>query len=302
MKKRTKKVVMTTLLLSSTLLLTACGSKQDAKKENTTNSSSKVTKVVDQSKEVLKKAKAALLNAQKVPNTKNIKSAKEAISKVKDTKEAKKLNDELSGISARVKLEDAARKAVVSYQKDALNEKKHKAAQTAVSKLTSPYNKTLKAELTKKIKDSEAQANKACASQNVSKAQQDTSKKASAKSEENTQTTGDTSSSQSGATADTANVANDGQTAQIPAGGNTSGNGGNNNVSPTPTPAPTPTPVPTPDPTPTPTVHHWGLNYFTPDGEYMDGGLFTSESAANAAGEALKAAGKCSSYGVYQLD
>ncbi|OUK01656.1 hypothetical protein, partial [Lactococcus petauri] len=270
MKKRTKKVVMTTLLLSSTLLLTACGSKQDAKKENTTNSSSKVTKVVDQSKEVLKKAKAALLNAQKVPNTKNIKSAKEAISKVKDTKEAKKLNDELSGISARVKLEDAARKAVVAYQKDALNEKKHKAAQTAVSKLTSPYNKTLKAELTKKIKDSEAQANKVRASQNISKAQQDTSKKASVKSQENTQTTGDTSLNQAGVTADTANVANGGQTAQIPAGGNTSGNGGNsNNVSPTPaptptpTPAPTPTPTPTPDPTPTPaptptpTVHHW---------------------------------------------
>jgi hypothetical protein len=52
----------------------------------------------------------------------------------------------------------------------------------------------------------------------------------------------------------------------------------------------------------TPIVHHWGLNYFTSDGEYLDGGIFTSESAANAAGEALLAAGKCSSYGVYQLD
>lgn len=55
-------------------------------------------------------------------------------------------------------------------------------------------------------------------------------------------------------------------------------------------------------PDPTPVVHHWGLNYFTPDGEYREGGIFQSESDANAAGEALLVSGQCSSYGVYQID
>lgn len=112
-------------------------------------------------KELLIKAKAALAEAQKNPSANNLELAKKAISQVKDDKAAQQLTKELDGIKNRVKLETEAKKAVADYQKNATNADKLKKAQTAVSKLTSDYSKTLKAKLTKDIAASKAQADKA---------------------------------------------------------------------------------------------------------------------------------------------
>ncbi len=112
-------------------------------------------------KELLIKAKASLAEAQKNPSANNLELAKKAISQVKDDKAAQQLTKELDGIKNRVKLETEAKKAVADYQKDATNADKLKKAQTAVSKLTSDYSKTLKAKLTKDIAASKAQADKA---------------------------------------------------------------------------------------------------------------------------------------------
>lgn len=112
-------------------------------------------------KELLIKAKASLAEAQKNPSTNNLELAKKAISQVKDDKAAQQLTKELDGIKNRVKLETEAKKAVADYQKNATNADKLKKAQTAVSKLTSDYSKTLKAKLTKDISASKTQADKA---------------------------------------------------------------------------------------------------------------------------------------------
>ncbi|CEF50968.1 hypothetical protein I6H59_03730 [Lactococcus garvieae] len=112
-------------------------------------------------KELLIKAKASLAEAQKNPSANNLELAKKAISQVKDDKAAQQLTKELDGIKNRVKLETEAKKAVADYQKDATNADKLKKAQTAVSKLTSDYSKTLKAKLTKDIAASKAQTDKA---------------------------------------------------------------------------------------------------------------------------------------------
>lgn len=112
-------------------------------------------------KELLIKAKASLAEAQKSPSTNNLGLAKKAISLVKDDKAAQQLTKELDGIKNRVKLETEAKKAVADYQKSATNADKLKKAQTAVSKLTSDYSKTLKAKLTKDIAASKTQADKA---------------------------------------------------------------------------------------------------------------------------------------------
>lgn len=112
-------------------------------------------------KELLIKAKASLAEAQKNPSANNLELAKKAISQVKDDKAAQQLTKELDGIKNRVKLETEAKKAVADYQKNATNADKLKKAQTAVSKLTSDYSKTLKAKLTKDIAASKAQADKA---------------------------------------------------------------------------------------------------------------------------------------------
>jgi colicin import membrane protein len=112
-------------------------------------------------KELLIKAKSALSEAQKSPSANNLELAKKAISQVKDDKAAQQLTKELDGIKNRVKLETEAKKAVADYQKNATNADKLKKAQTAVSKLTSDYSKTLKAKLTKDIAASKIQADKA---------------------------------------------------------------------------------------------------------------------------------------------
>ena len=110
---------------------------------------------------LVKEAKIALLTAQKSPNANNLELAKKAISHVKDDKNAKQLTKELDGVKTRVKLETEAKKAVGAYQTDSMNADKLKKAETAVSKLTSDYSKTLKAKLTKDIATSKKQAEKA---------------------------------------------------------------------------------------------------------------------------------------------
>lgn len=123
-------------------------------------------------KELVIQAKAALSEAQKSPSANNLELAKKAISHVKDDKTAKLLTKELDGIKNRVKLETEAKKAVAEYQKDATNADKLKKAQTAVSKLTSDYSKTLKAKLTKDISTSKAQADKAKKAEEAKKSAQ----------------------------------------------------------------------------------------------------------------------------------
>lgn len=121
---------------------------------------------------LVKEAEKALLTAQKSPNANNLELAKKAISHVKDDKTAKQLTKELDGIKNRVKLETEAKKAVADYQKDATNADKLKKAQTAVSKLTSDYSKTLKAKLNKDISTSKAQADKAQKAEEAKKSAQ----------------------------------------------------------------------------------------------------------------------------------
>ena len=121
---------------------------------------------------LVKEAKSALLTAQKSPTANNLELAKKAISQVKDDKAAQQLTKELDGIKNRVKLETEAKKAVAEYQKDATNADKLKKAQTAVSKLTSDYSKTLKAKLTKDISTSKAQADKAKKAEEAKKSAQ----------------------------------------------------------------------------------------------------------------------------------
>lgn len=53
---------------------------------------------------------------------------------------------------------------------------------------------------------------------------------------------------------------------------------------------------------PTLETHHWELSYFDLEGNICSGGIFTSESAAYAAGVALQSAGQCGAYMVSQLD
>ncbi|WP_285119686.1 hypothetical protein [Lactococcus petauri] len=121
---------------------------------------------------LVKEAEKALLTAQKSPNANNLELAKKAISHIKDDKTSKQLTKELDGIKNRVQLETEAKKAVADYQKDATNADKLKKAQTAVSKLTSDYSKTLKAKLNKDISTSKAQADKAQKAEEAKKSAQ----------------------------------------------------------------------------------------------------------------------------------
>ena len=226
-------------------------------------------------KELIKEAKEALLNAQKTPSKNNLEVAKKAISNLKDEQVVKELTKELEGIKTRVKLETAAKKAVVEYQKDATNADKLKKAQTAVSKLTSNYSKALKAKLEKDIATSKAQADKAKKAEEAKKAE--TAKKAkvaqepsqSAASAEEQAGMPQTSTSNNGQGVSSQYVQspapaqnNSGYVAPTPSGGSgqspaqpntgspsqpsTGGNrptGGTSNNNSTPAPAPAPTPA-----------------------------------------------------------
>ncbi|MGY0186373.1 hypothetical protein [Lactococcus petauri] len=190
---------------------------------------------------LVKEAEKALLTAQKSPNANNLELAKKAISHVKDDKTAKQLTKELDGIKNRVKLETEAKKAVAEYQKDATNADKLKKAQTAVSKLTSDYSKTLKAKLTKDIATSKAQADKAKKAEEAKKSAQ------TAKAVDNSNQTAKSNNSEanqaqagSQAVADPAPTDNGGASnnnayqpaPQAPVGGGNSGSGNNSNPNP----------------------------------------------------------------------
>jgi peptidoglycan DL-endopeptidase CwlO len=114
-------------------------------------------------------ATTALATADKVDTDQNIKAAVDAIAKVKDTAKSKTFTTQLNVIKARQALENKAKAAVTTYQKDATNNTKFKAAQDAVNKLTAPQSKVLKEQLNKKISDSKAQVNKAKAAADAAK-------------------------------------------------------------------------------------------------------------------------------------
>ncbi|OUK05642.1 hypothetical protein, partial [Lactococcus petauri] len=197
-------------------------------------------------KELLIKAKASLAEAQKNPSANNLELAKKAISQVKDDKAAQQLTKELDGIKNRVKLETEAKKAVADYQKNATNADKLKKAQTAVSKLTSDYSKTLKAKLTKDISISKAQADKAKKAEEAKKSAQ------TAKAVDNSNQTAKSNASEvnqsqaeNSVVTDPAPVNNDTatndnvnayqptpQTPQAPTGGGNSGSGNTSNPNP----------------------------------------------------------------------
>lgn len=193
---------------------------------------------------LVKEAEKALLTAQKSPNANNLELAKKAISHVKDDKTAKQFTKELDGIKNRVKLETEAKKAVSEYQKDATNADKLKKAQTAVSKLTSDYSKTLKAKLNKDISTSKTQADKAQKAEEAKKSAQtvkavdNSNQKAKSNNSEANQ-----AQVESQTIADPAPIDNGGastnnayqpapQTPQAPVGGGNSGSG--NTLNPTP--------------------------------------------------------------------
>lgn len=197
-------------------------------------------------KELLIKAKASLAEAQKNPSANNLELAKKAISLVKDDKEAQQLTKELDGIKNRVKLETEAKKAVADYQKNATNANKLKKAQTAVSKLTSDYSKTLKAKLTKDISISKAQADKAKKAEEAKKSAQtakavDNSNQTTKSNNsevnqsqaENSVVTDPAPVNNSAATNDNVNAyQSTPQTPQAPAGGGNSGSGNTSNPNP----------------------------------------------------------------------
>lgn len=197
-------------------------------------------------KELLIKAKASLAEAQKNPSANNLELAKKAISQVKDDKVAQQLTKELDGIKNRVKLETEAKKAVADYQKDAINADKLKKAQTAVSKLTSDYSKTLKAKLTKDIAASKAQADKAKKAEaakvaasdvksvdNSNKATKSNNSEVNQSQAENSVVTDPAPVNNGAATNDNVNAYQPTpQTPQAPSGGGNSGSGNTSNPNP----------------------------------------------------------------------
>ncbi|NHI79926.1 hypothetical protein [Lactococcus petauri] len=193
---------------------------------------------------LVKEAKSALLTAQKSPTANNLELAKKAISHIKDDKTAKQLTKELDGIKNRVKLETEAKKAVAEYQKDATNADKLKKAQTAVSKLTSDYSKTLKAKLTKDISTSKAQADKAKKAEEAKKSAQtakavdNSNQTAKSNNSEANQTQADSQAVTDPAPTDNGGVSNNNayqpahQTPQAPVGGGNTGSGNASNPNP----------------------------------------------------------------------
>lgn len=193
---------------------------------------------------LVKEAKSALLTAQKSPTANNLELAKKAISHIKDDKTAKQLTKELDGIKSRVKLETEAKKAVAEYQKDATNADKLKKAQTAVSKLTSDYSKTLKAKLTKDISTSKAQADKAKKAEEAKKSAQtakavdNSNQTAKSNNSEANQTQADSQAVTDPVPTDNGGVSNNNayqpapQTPQAPVGGGNTGSGNASNPNP----------------------------------------------------------------------
>lgn len=193
---------------------------------------------------LVKEAKSALLTAQKTPTANNLELAKKAISHIKDDKTAKQLTKELDGIKNRVKLETEAKKAVAEYQKDATNADKLKKAQTAVSKLTSDYSKTLKAKLTKDISTSKAQADKAKKAEEAKKSAQtakavdNSNQTAKSNNSEANPTQADSQAVTDLAPTDNGGVSNNNvyqpapQTPQAPVGGGNTGSGNASNPNP----------------------------------------------------------------------
>lgn len=190
---------------------------------------------------LIKEAKTALLTAQKSPTENNLELAKKAISHVKDDKTAKQLTKELDGIKTRVKLEIEAKKAVADYQKNATNGDKLKKAQTAVSKLTSDYSKTLKEKLTKDISTSKAQADKAKKAEEAKKSAQtakavdNSNQTAKSNNSEANQTQADSQTVTDPAPTDNGGASNNNayqpapQTPQAPVGGGDTGSGNASN-------------------------------------------------------------------------
>lgn len=193
---------------------------------------------------LIKEAKTALLTAQKSPTANNLELAKKAISHVKDDKTAKQLTKELDGIKNRVKLETEAKKAVADYQKNATNADKLKKTQTAVSKLTSDYSKTLKAKLTKDISTSKAQADKAKKAEEAKKSAQTTkvvdnsNQTAKSNNSEANQTQADSQAVTDPAPTDNGSVSSNNayqpapQTPQAPVGGGNTGSGNTSTPNP----------------------------------------------------------------------
>ncbi|WP_396512766.1 hypothetical protein [Lactococcus garvieae] len=190
---------------------------------------------------LVKEAKSALLTAQKSPTANNLELAKKAISHVKDDKTAKKLTKELDGIKNRVKLETEAKKAVADYQKNATNADKLKKAQTAVSKLTSDYSKTLKAKLNKDISTSKAQADKAKKAEEAKKSAQtakavdNSNQTAKSNNSEANQTQADSQAVTDPAPTDNGGVSNNNAyqpAPQTPVGGGDTGSGNASNPNP----------------------------------------------------------------------
>ncbi|MFK4936173.1 hypothetical protein [Lactococcus garvieae] len=190
---------------------------------------------------LVKEAEKALLTAQKSPNANNLELAKKAISHVKDDKTSKQLTKELDGIKNRVKLETEAKKAVADYQKDATNADKLKKAQTAVSKLTSDYSKTLKAKLNKDISTSKAQADKAQKAEEAKKSAQtvkavdNSNQKAKSNNSEVNQAQAENETVTDPAPTDNGGASNNNAyqpTPQAPVGGGNSGGGNNSNPNP----------------------------------------------------------------------
>lgn len=200
---------------------------------------------IENTKEVneglVKEAKSALLTAQKSPTANNLELAKKAISHIKDDKTAKQLTKELDGIKNRVKIETEAKKAVAEYQKDATNADKLKKAQTAVSKLTSDYSKTLKAKLTKDISISKAQADKAKKAEEAKKSAQtakavdNSNQTAKSNNSEANQTQADSQAVTDPAPTDNGGVSNNNAyqpAPQTPVGGGNSGSGNTSDPNP----------------------------------------------------------------------
>lgn len=166
--------------------------------------------------------------AEKTPTDKNIKLAEDSILKVKNIEVKKAFDNQVVGIKNRVKLENEAKTAVSSYQKDAMNQNKYKTAQQAISKLTSPYSKGLKDSLNKQLATSKKQADDATKAQQTKSASDSKEK------------TDDTNKQQSGSTEATngnsnnANVASNTQSTannDVASGSNSYGGGSQNNYS-----------------------------------------------------------------------
>jgi len=230
----------------------------------------KLAKEKQELQEQIKSIDNVMAIAIKNPTESSIKTATEAVSKLKDKSKKSAYENTLKTLNQRLALINKARSSVKDYQEHATNADKQKEAQNAINALTDKNDSDVKAELQKMFDESNRQAQEA--SKTSSKEQQVSSNNNSQSKQENEPTTanseqqnvtasqGNTASNSNGATTSNntpayngggasstnsgansnqnnsnQNNSNSGNGSSNSNNGNSNNNNGNSNVTPPPT-------------------------------------------------------------------